>query len=254
MKLGISSYTYVWWAGVPGYPQPARPLTARMLLDVAASLGVQVVQIADNLSLDGLPPAAEISVQLELGTRGVQPNHLREYLDIARSLRSPLLRTLLDVPPREAVAMLREVASAFERAGVTLAIENHDLVRAAELRRVIEGVTSPAVGVCLDTANSLGCGEGIDQVLDTLADFVVNVHLKDFTVRRLPHSKGFLVEGVPAGSGLLDIPSLLKKLPECSLILEQWPPPEATVEESIAKERAWAEQGILYLRQYATTR
>jgi sugar phosphate isomerase/epimerase len=108
---------------------------------------------------------------------------------------------------------------------------------------------SHAVGVCLDTANSLGCGEGIDHVLDTLAPYIVNLHVKDFIVRRPPHDKGFIVEGVPAGTGILNIPAVLRRMRgDVSAILEQWPPPEADIEASVAKEQLWAEQGIRYLR------
>jgi hypothetical protein len=54
MHLGLSSYTFVWSVGVPGYPQPPAPLTAEGLLRKAAEFGVTVVQIADNL-----PPTAK---------------------------------------------------------------------------------------------------------------------------------------------------------------------------------------------------
>ena len=50
MRAGLSSYTYTWAVGVPGY-SPARPLTLVQLLERAASLSVSVVQIADNLPL-----------------------------------------------------------------------------------------------------------------------------------------------------------------------------------------------------------
>jgi hypothetical protein len=76
--------------------------------------------------------------------------------------------------------------------------------------------------------------------------------VKDFIARRPPHKKGFVIEGAPAGEGLLDIPFVLKYLMRCgrdfNVILEQWPAPEATAEESVAKERRWAEQGIQFLR------
>jgi sugar phosphate isomerase/epimerase len=138
---------------------------------------------------------------------------------------------------------------AFERAGVVLAIENHDRFKARTLHRIVEQVSSSHLGVCLDTANSLGCGEGIDQVLDTLAGIVVNLHVKDFVTRRLPHNKGFVVEGAPAGKGLLDIPAILARLPrDISAIVELWPPPEDDIEASVAKEHAWAAESVRYMR------
>ena len=266
MELGISSYTYPWAAGVPGYPAPSRPLTFESLLDRATALGVTVLQVADNMPLDRLSRVeldclrerAETSgVRLEVGARGIRPEILLPYIQIAIRLGAPILRTLLDGPSlepseREAGELLKQIAPELERARVKLAVENHDRFKATSLRRIVERAASDHIGICLDTANSLGCGETVDQVLDTLADFVINLHIKDFSVQRLPHNKGFIVEGTPAGQGLLDIPAMLARVGgtsrEMSAILEQWPPPEATANESAAKEEAWATEGIRYLR------
>jgi sugar phosphate isomerase/epimerase len=271
MRLGIGSYTFVWAAGVQGYPQPAAPLTALQLLTKASALGVRVVQIADNLPLDRLLPeqidelAAEArarGIQIEVGTRGIKPTHLRTFLKLAQRLGSPILRTLIDSPGQqpsleEAVAALRQVLPAFRDCGVRLAIENHDRFRAATLAAMMERLNEAcpgAAGICLDTANSLGCGEDVFTVLGAVAPWVVNVHIKDFTAERLPHNKGFIIEGCPAGRGAVDLPRLfaeLRRLPQDpNIILELWPPPEPTIEESIAKENAWTRQSIDYLRQF----
>jgi 3-oxoisoapionate decarboxylase len=78
---------------------------------------------------------------------------------------------------------------------------------------------------------------------------VVNLHVKDFLARRLPHAKGFLIEGCPAGQGLLDVPGLLAELRargrDPNAILELWPPPEAA-----AQEDAWAAESVRYLRRF----
>jgi sugar phosphate isomerase/epimerase len=266
MRLGISSYTYVWAVGVPGYPQPARPLTAEGLLHKAASVGVSVLQVADNLPLERLaaPELNELAmlarqqeIALELGTAGVMPEHLLRLLKVASILRSRMLRVVIDTDRSqpsldEAADWLLSVLPQFAAAGVTIAIENHDRFRADELARLIQRCNSPFVGICLDTANSLGCGEDIETVLASLGRWVVNVHIKDFSARRLPHRKGFLIEGCPAGEGLVNIPRLLGELRRLgrdpNVILELWPPPENTIEASIAMEDAWARQSITYLR------
>lgn len=266
MRLGIGSYTYVWSVGVPGYPQPAQPLTALRLLDVAKDLGVRVVQIADNLPLDRLSDtelndlharAERLGIDLEVGTRGCRPEHLRKYLRIAERLGSPILRTILDADgheptPDEAADLLRTVAPEFERAGVCLAVENHDRYRAATLADVFERAGSPAVGLCLDTANSIGCLENVETLLRVLGHWIVNLHVKDYAITRPPHHKGFVVEGRPAGLGQLDIPGLLAELRrkgrDPNAIVELWPPPEPTVTASIAKEEAWARESVRYLR------
>jgi L-ribulose-5-phosphate 3-epimerase UlaE len=63
---------------------------------------------------------------------------------------------------------------------------------------------------------------------------------------------GFVVEGTPAGQGRLDVPWVLGRLREfgreCNAILELWTPPEADIDATIAKEQAWAEASVRYLR------
>jgi sugar phosphate isomerase/epimerase len=268
MRLGVGSYTYVWSVGVPGYPPPPRPLTAAGLLDKAAELGVRVVQIADNLPLDRLTDAERddllararrLGVALEVGTRGCRPDHLHRYLRIAERLGSPVLRTILDADgheptPAEAADLLCGVAPDFEQAGVCLAVENHDRFRAATLAELFERVGSPAVGLCLDTANSIGCVENVETLLRVLGRWVVNLHVKDYAIARLPHGKGFVVEGRPAGQGQLDVPGLLAELKrqgrDPNAIVELWPPPEPTAAGSVAREEAWARESVRYLRQY----
>jgi sugar phosphate isomerase/epimerase len=258
----------VWAAGVPGYPPPLRPLTAEGLLRKAVELGVRVVQIADNLPLDRLSGAEldalavladRSGIDLEVGTCGIDPDHLRAYLRLAVRLRSPLVRVVIDTEtshpsPDEAVATLREVVPQFARAGVCLAIENHDRFRAATLADILERLGGRHVGVCLDTANSLGCGEGLDTLVRVLGRWVVNLHVKDFRAVRLPHKKGFVIEGCPAGQGLVDVPGLLTALRGLgrnpNAILELWPPPAGTPAESVAREDAWAVESIRYLRPF----
>lgn len=266
MRLGLGSYTYVWAVGVPGYPQPAQPLTANDLLLKAAALGVRVVQIADNLPLHQLSDgererlrnhADTLGLEIEVGTGGINADTLRAYAGIARQLGSKILRTVIDAgeerpSPDDVVARLKPLMPVFEREGVTLAIENHDRFKAVTLLEILDRIGSVHVGLCLDTSNSLGCLEGPEHVVKVLGHRVVNLHIKDVRVFRPPHHKGFVVEGCPAGQGQLDIPTLLAQLRQSgrspSAIVELWPPPEPDLAVAVAKEDAWAKQSITYLR------
>jgi hypothetical protein len=64
---------------------------------------------------------------------------------------------------------------------------------------------------------------------------------------------GFVVEGLPTGQGMLDLPWLLGRLRllgrDPDAILEQWTPPEPDLAATIAKEAAWAVESIAYLRR-----
>jgi sugar phosphate isomerase/epimerase len=267
MRLGISSYAYPWAIGVPGYPAPARRMTPLGLLDRAVALGVRTVQFADYMPLHDLSEtqldilrlqADERRLEIELGTSGIERVQLIRYLEIAVRLRAKLLRTVTDTAthrpsPSEAVHLLGSIVPELVRRGVTLALENHDRFTAPTLRRIVDDVGSPFVAICLDTANSLGCSEGPDLVLETLGPRTRCLHVKDYTIRRLPHRFGFIIEGAAAGRGNLDLPRWLTRLREMGsdvgVILEQWPSPEPTIEATIEKEAEWAQQSVAYLRQ-----
>ena len=267
MRLGISSFTCFWAIGGPG-PPPARPLGPLDLLDRAASLGVRVVQVADNLPLHRLEAAeleslarraAQLELELEVGTRGIGGGNLGTYLRLAERLGSQILRVVVDADGHEPdedeiVHTVGSLVPALERAGVSLAIENHDRLPDETLARVCERVSSPNVGICLDTVNSLGAAQGPELVVSVLAPWTVNLHAKDFVIRRASHTSGLVVEGCPMGEGRLDLPWLLAELArhgrDPNAILEMWTAPEETVAATIAKERSWAEQSIAYLRRF----
>jgi sugar phosphate isomerase/epimerase len=272
--------------GIRGH-QPDHPLSPQALLDRAAALGVAVVQIADNMPLHALSAATlgdlerqarALGLDIEVGTRGIAPDHLLAYLRLAVRAGSPILRVVVDTPDHadrnrdrnrdrgpsedEIVATLSGLMPDFEREGVVLAIENHDRHTAAQYVSMLERIASPSiarrcVGVCLDTANSFGALEGPAVVVETLAPWTVNVHVKDFVVARFPHNLGFTIEGRPVGQGQLDVAWVLERVRQAggshrrdpNVILEQWTPPEASLEATIAKEAAWAAESIAYLRR-----
>ncbi|MBX2999662.1 MAG: sugar phosphate isomerase/epimerase [Caldilineaceae bacterium] len=265
MKLGVSSYTFAWAIGAPGYP-PTAPMNTFDLLDLAHELKVGVVQIADNLPLDQLTEAdlARLraqadaqAIQIEVGTRGIGADHLRRYLELARYFGSSILRVVVDTrddhpSPDEVIARLRPLLPEFATADVILAIENHDRFATDALIHIMRTLNSAHVGICLDTVNSFGALEGPALVVERLGPWTVNLHIKDFAVRRADHNMGFTVEGRPAGRGNLDVPWLLREVGrhgrDFNAILELWPPPAESLDATIAKERAWAEESVDYLR------
>lgn len=268
MILGLSSYTFGWAVGVSGHA-PAHPLDEHGMLDKCHEHGIKLLQIGDNLPLHTFDDArlnrlaeraARESVQLEVGARRLTLGNVEAYAPIARRLNAKVIRFVIDDadhhPTPEAVSIvLRQCAPLL--AGLRLGIENHDRFPAALLREMIESAGSGRIGVCLDTANSLGAGEGLDTVLREVGPLTVNLHIKDFQITRVPHLMGFTVEGRPAGSGQLDVPRLLAEFASfhrCeTAVLELWTPPEAELERTIAKEESWAAQSLAYLKPLFTT-
>jgi 3-oxoisoapionate decarboxylase len=262
VKLGLGSWACAWAAGVPGYPPP-QPLTAVGLVQRAASLGVRLVQIADNIPLDSSSAAelrelravaGENEVEIELGTRGIGRDQVLRYLELCRFLRSSLLRVVIDCgedqpSPDEAIARIEALRPELDGAGVTLAVENHDRFDAPTFARIAR---ESGVGICLDTVNSFGALEGPAVVIAALAPYVVSLHVKDFAIARVPHNMGFEITGTPAGQGRLDIPLLLDALRTAgrdpNAILEHWPSWEGSVAATIAKEDRWVDESVRYLR------
>ncbi len=256
MKLGIGSYTFTWAIGIPG-AEPERPMTARDLIARAAELNVRLVQFGPNLKFDleDCRAARGAGLEVEIGATSLD---LAEWVPFARAAGAKLLRTVLqeepvDVPPPGWIERrLRALIPLLEEHGIRLALEN-SIVPAAQLRAVLESIAHPALGITLDTANSLVIGEDWRHVLRELAAFTYCLHLKDYRIRREWHRLGFRVEGAPAGQGQLDIPQILGALKQagarCNAILELWPPQQATLDETIALEDQWARESIRYLRR-----
>jgi sugar phosphate isomerase/epimerase len=265
MELGISSYTYTWAAGVQG-SMPKKPLTHTDLIDKAALQGVKLVQIADNIPLETLKPgqiedlkkyAAEKNVSIEMGGRGLTPGHTLKCLETAQKLNSSILRMVIDSLRFEPdtntiISILKDLLPELKSRKIRLALENHDRLKARDFAKIIEATGSNMVGICLDSVNSMGAGEGFESVFDTLIPYTINLHIKDFKIFRGSHKMGFIIEGRPAGQGMLDIPQLIERVEDTGLchsaILELWTPPAETINKTIIKEDEWAVTSINYLK------
>ena len=276
MKLGIGSYAFMWSIGFkgpnPAYPEkearPTHPMTPLGLLQKARELGVNLVQTGPNLPLDKLPEAelAEFiqfakawGIELELGTRGLDYDHLARQVVLAKRIGARLIRTLPEIggvyatQGRLIPPVVRQVIPLLEQEGIKLGIEN-GRTPANELRLAMDEIGSPNVGVVLDMVNSLAVPEGWKEVTRALAPHTVCVHYKDFTIRRAWHMMGFICEGVPSGKGLVHTGWLLEALRasrhDYNVIIELWPPEQATINETAALEQDWAVESVRYLRQH----
>jgi len=268
MELGIASWSVPWSIGVRGYPPPSPPLGVMGLVEKAAELDVRVVQIADNLplheiaaaELDGLREAARArAVTLEAGTRGLDPEHLMRYIRIARRIEARVLRTVLSgslLGPEEmaaAEAAIRQVVPMLDHEDVTLALENNEAFSAAEFAGLIRRISSPRVGICLDTANSLGRPETLQTVVKHLAEHAVVLHAKDYVIHRIDTRMGFSITGAPLGEGRVAFDDVLAELRRhgrtgISIIVEHWPPFAGTIEETVRIEREWLGRSVRFLR------
>ena len=214
MQIGISTYAFAWSIGVPGF-RPRRAMTSFDFLSAAAELDADCVQIADNIPLvdfthDKLQKlrdqAQSLDLKIEVGMRGLTVPAVKAYLQIAKFLESHILRVVIDADNYcPAVAdiceMIRGLLPLLQSQKIILAIENHDRFSCAELIQMVKTTDERWVGICLDSVNSLGHGQGFAEVVAELLPYTVNVHIKDYTIQRKRHQMGFEVIGTIAGLG-----------------------------------------------------
>ncbi len=266
IKLGISSFTFPWMIGA-SETVSERVSTARSLVLKARELGVDRLQFGDNLPLHHLSRAElifltdlarEHSVQIEVGTKRLTQKNIEQYLEIATLFKSPFIRVVIDdadfePSENEVIDIIQELLPTLKGKNIVLALENHDRFSSTSLVNIIKKTDPEFVAICLDTANSLGAGEGIQEVIRHLATYTVNLHIKDITIARVEHKMGFNIRGCAAGKGALDIPAIIKSIARYqklhSVTLEVWSDFEDTLEKTMAREQQWAEESIQYLKK-----
>lgn len=266
MKLGISSYTYGWAVGSGNY-MPESPMSFMALIERTHEFGLGLLQIGDNLPLDQLPQSElrkgkdalrRYGIELEIGACGLTDGHIEKYVELCKFFSSKLLRIVVDEgtyrpSEEEIIQILKKWAPVLEAAGITIGIENHDRLKVMQLARIMRCVNSPVIGICLDTANSLGALEGVETVLDALIPYTVNLHAKDISVNRLPSKQGFKITGTASGEGMLDFMDLVVRLSlhnqNINCILEQWTPYTGDLKETICNEAQDAVKGVHNLKK-----
>ena len=265
IRIGIGTYALAWSIGVPGH-KPEEPMDALAFINYTAKEGAQCIQIADNIPLDTLEHntllrlrdrTAQLSLPVEVGLRGLTQARVHDYLEICRIFNCRLLRAVIDADNyrptlEEIIHLIKKLIPALREANVRLALENHDRLSWSDFLHIIKSTDVTWVGICLDSVNSLGKGEGFFQVADQLLPYTINLHVKDYMIERKSHNMGFDVYGAVAGEGMLPIPWLfeqVKKYNRCnSAILELWTPPESTLARTIVKERLWLQKSMSYLQ------
>jgi sugar phosphate isomerase/epimerase len=268
VAIGLSTYAFFW----RGSDRVQRPLTLVDMVEQTAEAGLTLFQICDHPALATLGPEAlrnlrsvadDAGVALEIGTRGLDPEHLLHHLRLAESLGARLLRSMVtsgdDCPTRaEAASRLREVLPAFAAQGVTLALETYEQVQTRELLALVEELDDAHLGICLDPGNTVAALERPVDVVNRCAPRTVNLHVKDFGFARSPGWVGFELSGRPLGTGLLDLDHLLGTVRPVergiSQIVEHWLPWQEDAAATCAAEVAWTQRSIDVLRAAAVTR
>ncbi|WP_370459696.1 sugar phosphate isomerase/epimerase family protein [Oceanobacillus sp. AG] len=263
MKLGTSTYAFFWHLS----EQNPIPSSLTELLKLTKKMGGEVFQICDYPQVEKMSEkelkqivelAKDLDIELELGTRGVAPEHLHNYLRIAQILNVKVLRTMFhtadDKPTNEEIyKRLTTVMPEYENAQVKIAIETYEQVPTKEIVDIIKRINNPYLGVCLDPGNTVAALEHPNDVINQTAPYVKNLHVKDFTFSRKDGWVGFTLSGCPLGEGLLDlnymIDALKKEKRDVNAIIELWLPFIENIEKTLKLEKEWIQTSINYLRR-----
>lgn len=196
-QIGLDSFSYNLTIEDPGHP-----LDVFWFLNRVVELGLDGCQvdprhtqgwshevvrgIGDFCSSHGL--------YLELGAWRYDPEVLASKLETCAEVGARCLRTFygglrhrmtpeeIQTGVSESIEGLKRLSGVAERVRVPLALENHEEFTSEEIVEIIQAVSSPFVGVCLDTGNGMMVGEDPLDCVRRLSPCAVCLHLKDWVV------------------------------------------------------------------------
>jgi sugar phosphate isomerase/epimerase len=215
-------------------------------------------------SADGLESELELAFSwgapngLEFGRSEAAVADLLRWIEVAAAcgtttmrivVAGPALRELepVDVSLERTVAPLERACEAARAVGLTLAVENHGDLTAAELGWLLQRVDA---GVCFDTANALRVGDDVLEAAALLAPRVRMVHLKDVEPITAGTDPVAGPRSVPYGTGAVPVETVLDALGGfeglvCVELGQLGPGDDerALVAESVAWLRAYSSEG-----------
>lgn len=266
MKIGTTSFSF------RTLLRDAR--RAPSLFEVAEQcreLGLAGLQICENarpLELSWrewetlIRQGADAGLEIQLGCKTLDREVLDRHLERAAAVPARMLRVVLEeetgaLPGRTHIAdFIRDVLPKLEKQNVRLAIENHFDVPSKVLADVIAEYSSPLLGFCIDSANSLRSFEPAAYVLDYLQPRAFCYHVKDFRV--VGDQLGFRVAGAPLGKGDLLLDEFLDRIfareDRPQLFIENWVTATGEWETDVAEDAAWLRESLDTLRERLRSR
>jgi sugar phosphate isomerase/epimerase len=245
MKVGIDSYCYHRYFGeiYPDQKDPGIRWTFRDFVNRAGELAVDGVSL-ESCFFESMEPAYLADMKSVLDEKRLErvlawghPDGLeagrnehawREMnslipkaqfmgADIMRIVASSLMfRNEPHAPQIDAIVrMLKESVKIAADCGVILAIENHIDYTSAEILQILDRVGSDHLKVNFDTGNTLRMMEDPVAAARRLGPYTVATHTKDLDAcRHVRPEEWFFFSSVPVGTGLIDMPGVVRALKE----------------------------------------
>jgi sugar phosphate isomerase/epimerase len=207
------------------------------LLDFAAGLKVDTIQISDSADYSSLDAAHlrdvkahadRLGIQIDAGIGCICPlsrswkfigntpeQLLIEGLTVAKTVGARSMRCFMgsmddrrSLQPIEklmevTIETFKSVRSQALDIGVKIALENHaGDMQAREVRTIIEESGRDFVASCLDTGNPMWVMEDPQVTLEILGPYAVTTHVRDSVV--FEHPRGAAAQWVALGDGVID--------------------------------------------------
>jgi sugar phosphate isomerase/epimerase len=229
--------------GINTYCLRAMRWDDRTLLDYAAGLKMDAIFLQDSLDPRAQEPAhwqevreraGALGLHLETGGGGVFPktpdampasvDNIRRQIARAKAMGSPLVRCVIAseraaLPPgpvgqhiETMVKLLKAVRPHVIDAGLKIALEVHKDLQAWEFKQLVEAAGPDYTGIYMDTGNPVFVLEHPLTTLETLAPYVLTLHLRDSVVYE--HKRGVAVQWVPLGEGTVDFREIMARARE----------------------------------------
>jgi sugar phosphate isomerase/epimerase len=235
-ELGIKEVEFNVW-----YPQTLTPQYIRSLKERCEKTGLKPV------CLQGSAFGAE-------GSSGVLKD-LAHKLTLLHNARDLNCRRVKCTGARRGTAgglkavieVLQELAPAAEEMKMLVLLENHAgnvLENIADYEEIFSKVSSPNVGMCLDTGHFEGAGIDLKEMVDKFHSRIYHVDLKDCRKRGAGHDTVVYGEGVTNFDDFLQ--HLLSKKYSGYLVLEQaWAQPREPIVANLLK-------GVAMFKKYTS--
>ncbi len=206
------------------------------LLDFAAGLKVDTVQISDSGDYTSPDPAHlrevkayadKLGIQIDAGIGCICPlakgwkaaggppdQQMSAGLEVAKAVGARSMRCVMAGPvdrrsemPVErlmeaTIKVFKSVRTRAQDLNVKIAIENHGDMTARETRTLIEESGRDFVASCLDTGNPMSVMEDPMLTLEVLGPYAVTTHIRDSVVFETP--QGAATQWVGFGDGVVD--------------------------------------------------
>ena len=197
--LDYLQYAYEHGAGgAQGYLASLEPDYIRQVRERAEKLGMY---LEITLPLPGPDPAEferTVKAAKEAGARC-----LRSVCLVGRRYETFASLTDWSAFIKESKAKLARAVPVLERNRMRLGLENHKDWTIDQMVPLLKEYNTEYLGACIDWGNNLSLLDDPMEVVERLAPFAMNAHMKDMAVEE--YADGFYLAEVPLGQGMLPL-------------------------------------------------